>query len=51
VVIELNVAKQYLVHIEDAIEPVGLEHVTDSVIEAFDHPVGFPARQTCRPLR
>ena len=40
-VIELYVAKQWLVHIERAIEPVGLEHVADPVIEALDHPVGL----------
>jgi len=41
VVIELYVAKQWLVHIERAIEPVGLEHVADPVIEALGHPVGL----------
>ena len=40
-VIELHVAKQCLVHIEGAIEPVGLEYVTDPAIEALDHPVGL----------
>ena len=37
----LHVAKQCLVHIEVAIEPVGLEHVTDPAIEALDHPIGL----------
>ena len=41
VVIELHVAKQCLVHVEGAIEPVGLEHLTDPAIEALDHLVGL----------
>jgi len=41
VVIELHLAKQCLVYVEGAIEPVGLKRVTDPAIEALDHPVGL----------
>ena len=42
-VIELHVAKECLVQIVGANQPVGLEHITDPAVEAFDQPVGFAA--------
>ena len=39
-VVQGYIAQQGLLHVLAAVEPVGLEHISNAAIESFDHAIG-----------